>query len=267
MNSVDGKDAVVSDVREVIVIGGGPAGYTAALYAARANLNPLLIEGFAWGGQLMITSDVENYPGYPDGIMGPAMMQDFRRQSERFGAEFLTDDVTRVEFGEHPFRVWVGEREFSAESVIVATGASARQLGLETERTLGRVRDERWGPRTVDLDLLVYGERVIDEPGLRVPHSRLGERRFALEPLADPIAANQARTYTREGSHNFRLSNVALDGLGIRRLTPRECERLQGFPDDYQWVGSKMAIARQIGNAVPVPLGAAIAHRLLACLE
>jgi thioredoxin reductase (NADPH) len=121
---------------ELIIIGGGPAGYTAALYAARANLKPLVIEGFAWGGQLMITSDVENYPGYPDGIMGPAMMQDFRRQAERFGAEFVTDDVTRVEFGEHPFRVFVGDREYTSESVIVATGATARQLGLESERTL-----------------------------------------------------------------------------------------------------------------------------------
>jgi thioredoxin reductase (NADPH) len=124
------------DTRELIIIGGGPAGYTAALYAARANLQPLVIEGFAWGGQLMITSDVENYPGYPDGIMGPAMMQDFRRQAERFGAEFLTDDVTRVDFTEHPRRVWVGDDEYAAESVIVATGATARQLGLESERTL-----------------------------------------------------------------------------------------------------------------------------------
>ena len=124
------------DTRELIIIGGGPAGYTAALYAARANLQPLVIEGFAWGGQLMITSDVENYPGYADGVMGPAMMQDFRRQAERFGAEFLTDDVTRVDFTEHPLRVWVGENEYAAESVIVATGATARQLGLESERTL-----------------------------------------------------------------------------------------------------------------------------------
>jgi thioredoxin reductase (NADPH) len=124
------------DTRELIIVGGGPAGYTAALYAARANLQPLVIEGFAWGGQLMITSDVENYPGYPDGIMGPAMMQDFRRQAERFGAEFLTDDVTKVDFTEHPLRVWVGETEYTAESVIVATGATARQLGLESERSL-----------------------------------------------------------------------------------------------------------------------------------
>ena len=126
----------VTDVRNVIVIGGGPAGYTAALYAARANLEPLVIEGFNWGGQLMITSDVENYPGYADGVMGPAMMQDFRRQAERFGAEFVTDDVTRVDFSERPFRVWVGDDEYRADSVIVATGASARQLGLDSERVL-----------------------------------------------------------------------------------------------------------------------------------
>ena len=95
-----------------------------------------MIEGFAWGGQLMITSDVENYPGYPDGILGPQMMQDFRRQAERFGAEFVTDDVTKVDFSGQPLRVFVGETEHSAEAVIVATGASARQLGLESERSL-----------------------------------------------------------------------------------------------------------------------------------
>jgi thioredoxin reductase (NADPH) len=126
----------MSDVRNVIVIGGGPAGYTAALYSARANLAPLVIEGFNWGGQLMITSDVENYPGYADGVLGPAMMQDFRRQAERFGAEFVTDDVTRVDFSERPFRVWVGDEEHRAETVIVATGASARQIGLDSEQRL-----------------------------------------------------------------------------------------------------------------------------------
>ena len=121
------------NVRELIIIGGGPAGYTAALYAARADLEPLVIEGFAWGGQLMITSDVENYPGYADGIMGPEMMSDFRRQAERFGAEYLTDDVTRVDFSEQPFRVWVGDDEYRSRAVIVATGASARWLGIESE--------------------------------------------------------------------------------------------------------------------------------------
>jgi thioredoxin reductase (NADPH) len=123
-------------VRKVIIIGGGPAGYTAALYSARANLDPLVIEGFQWGGQLMITSDVENYPGYADGVLGPEMMQDFRKQAGRFGAEFVTDDVTAVDFSEQPFRVQVGETEYRAEAVIVATGAVARQLGLESEQRL-----------------------------------------------------------------------------------------------------------------------------------
>jgi thioredoxin reductase (NADPH) len=126
----------VTDVRDVIIIGGGPAGYTAALYSARANLKPLVIEGFNWGGQLMITSDVENYPGYADGVLGPEMMRDFRAQAERFGTEYLTDDVTRVDFSERPFRVYVGDDEYRANAVIVATGASARQLGLESERAL-----------------------------------------------------------------------------------------------------------------------------------
>ncbi|MDQ3777690.1 MAG: thioredoxin-disulfide reductase [Actinomycetota bacterium] len=121
-------------VRDLIVIGGGPAGYTAALYAARANLAPLVIEGFQWGGQLMITSDVENYPGYPEGVLGPEMMKDFRRQAERFGAEFLSDDVTRVDFSDRPLRVYVGDDEYRAEAVVVATGANARQLGLASER-------------------------------------------------------------------------------------------------------------------------------------
>ena len=123
-------------IHDVIVIGSGPAGYTAALYAARAELSPLVIEGFQWGGQLMITSDVENYPGYPDGVMGPEMMQDFRRQAERFGAEFVTDDVTEVDFSERPFRITVHKDVHLAKSVILATGAHARWLGLDSEQRL-----------------------------------------------------------------------------------------------------------------------------------
>jgi thioredoxin reductase (NADPH) len=126
----------MSNTREVIVIGGGPAGYTAALYAARANMHPLVIEGFAWGGQLMITSDVENFPGYPEGVLGPKMMEEIRTQAGRFGAEFLTDDVTRVDLSERPFSVFVGDDEYRAQTVIVATGARARQLGLPSERAL-----------------------------------------------------------------------------------------------------------------------------------
>ena len=126
----------MTEERDLIIIGGGPAGYTAALYAARANLKPLVIEGFNWGGQLMITSDVENYPGYADGIMGPEMMADFRRQAERFETEFVTDNVTKVDFSQRPFRIWVEDTEYTARSVIVATGASARWLGLDSEERL-----------------------------------------------------------------------------------------------------------------------------------
>jgi thioredoxin reductase (NADPH) len=131
-----GNAVSTNEVREIIIIGGGPAAYTAALYSARANLNPLVIEGFAWGGQLMITSDVENYPGYADGVLGPEMMQDLRRQAERFGTEFLSDDVTKVDFSDRPFRVWVGDDEYRSEAVVVTTGATARQLGLESEKRL-----------------------------------------------------------------------------------------------------------------------------------
>ena len=134
----------MSDVRNVIIIGGGPAGYTAALYSARANLQPLVIEGFNWGGQLMITSDVENYPGYADGVMGPTMMQDFRRQAERFGAEFLTDDVTRVDFSERPFRVYVGNDEYPRRQ-------RHRRHGRERPPARARVRAAAAGPRRLVL--------------------------------------------------------------------------------------------------------------------
>ena len=129
----------MNETRELIIIGGGPAGYTAALYAARANLSPLVIEGFAWGGQLMITSDVENYPGYADGILGPQMMQDFRRQSERFGAEFVTDDVTKVDFSEHPFRVSVGDVQDHVYRQAITAAGSGCMGALDAERYLAEL--------------------------------------------------------------------------------------------------------------------------------
>ena len=123
-------------MRDVIIIGSGPAGLTAALYTARANLKPLVIEGIESGGQLMLTTAVENFPGFRDGIMGPELMAEMRAQAERFGAEIVAGDVTKVEMGASPFVVRVGEQAHEARSLIVSTGASARLLGLPSERAL-----------------------------------------------------------------------------------------------------------------------------------
>ena len=127
----------MADLDDVIIIGSGPAGYTAALYTARANLNPLVIEGFAWGGLLQQTTDVENFPGYPRGIMGPEMMQDLRDQAERFGTRFITDDATRVELSDGGIQtVWIGDEEHRAKAVVLATGAQHKKLGIPGEDLL-----------------------------------------------------------------------------------------------------------------------------------
>ncbi len=119
--------------RRVVILGSGPAGLTAAIYAGRANLEPLVVAGNVPMGQLMITSDVENYPGFPDGIQGPELMQKFRDQAERFGATIVERDASKVDFSSRPFGVWVGDEEYRADAVIVATGASALWLGLPSE--------------------------------------------------------------------------------------------------------------------------------------
>lgn len=127
----------MSTVHNVIIIGSGPAGYTAALYNARANLDPLMFAGLQPGGQLMITTDVENYPGFPEGIMGPDLMVLFRKQVEHFGTKIVDAQVTKVDFGERPFKIWVEEELYLANAVIISTGASAKWVGLPSEVTFG----------------------------------------------------------------------------------------------------------------------------------
>ncbi len=128
--------ANVNEVRNVVIIGSGPAGYTAALYAARANLKPVVLKGVEAGGQLMLTTDVENYPGFPEGILGPELMELMEKQAARFDAEMLHQSATKVDFGGHPFRIWSGDEELLAEAVILATGASAKMLGVPGEQDL-----------------------------------------------------------------------------------------------------------------------------------
>ena len=123
-------------MNKVIIIGSGPAGLTAAIYAARANLEPMVFEGLQPGGQLTITTDVENYPGFPEGIMGPELMDKFRKQAHEFGAKTLFENVDKVDFSSKPFKVYVSEKEYLSESVIISTGASAKLLGLESEKRL-----------------------------------------------------------------------------------------------------------------------------------
>src|SRR4051812_3021689 len=129
----------MAEIENVIIVGSGPAGYTAALYTARANLHPLVIEGFAWGGLLQQTTDVENYPGFPDGVMGPEMMEKFREQAKRFSErEFITDEVSKVELstdgGVH--KVWVGDDEYRARAIVLAMGAEPKKLGIPGEEEL-----------------------------------------------------------------------------------------------------------------------------------
>jgi len=123
-------------IRNVIIVGTGPAGLTAALYCSRANLEPLVFEGKQPGGQLTITTDVENYPGFPDGILGPDLMNNFRFQAKKFGSEILNYNIDKVDFTTRPFKVWAGEKLYQSHSIIISTGASAKLLGLESERKL-----------------------------------------------------------------------------------------------------------------------------------
>ena len=211
-------------IENVIIIGGGPAGYTAALYTARANLEPLVFEGFQWGGQLQNTTDVENYPGYPEGIMGPEMMSQFRAQAERFGTRFVTDDVDRVELSDGGVqKVFLGDEEHRAKTVILAMGAEPKRLGVPGEMELGG--------RGVSTCGVCDGAFFKDHEGDRDRRRRLGDGGLDLHlqvrqraddhrpPRRVPRLEDHVRPRPRAGQH--RAQDPVHPG-GVRRRRGRQ---------------------------------------------
>jgi thioredoxin reductase (NADPH) len=214
-----------SGIENVIIIGSGPAGYTAALYTARADLQPLVIEGFLWGGLLQQTTDVENYPGFPEGIMGPELMPRFRDQAERFGARYITDEVTRVEFASEEggiHRVWVGNDEYRARAIILAMGAEPKKLGVPGEEELSA----RGVSYCATCDAAFYrGRRVIVVGG---GDSAMEEAIF-LSKFASTVQVVHRRD-------EFRASAIMIDRAreieNIEFLTPYATERFEAGDDE-----------------------------------
>src|SRR5438045_367160 len=231
-------------MENVIIIGSGPAGYTAALYTARADLNPLTIEGFAWGGLLQQTTDVENYPGFPDGVMGPEMMQKFREQAVRFGGEdrFITDEATRVELatdgGLH--RVSVGDQEYRAKAIILAMGAEPKKLGVPGEEELAA--------RGISYCATCDAAFFRDKPTIVV-----GGGDTAMEDaiFLSKFASKVDIVHRRD---DFRASQImferARDTENIELITPYVVERFEGEP------GLEKAVLKhvQTGEATPLEI-------------
>ncbi|HEX2162133.1 MAG TPA: thioredoxin-disulfide reductase [Thermoleophilaceae bacterium] len=214
MTATDGA----KQIEDVIIVGSGPAGYTAALYTARADLDPLVIEGFQWGGLLQQTTDVENYPGYPEGVMGPEMMQQFRAQAERFGTRFVTDDATRLELSDGGLqRVWVGDQEYRGRSVVLAMGADPRKLGVPGEEELAA----RGVSYCATCDAAFYrGKRTIIVGG--------GDTAMEEATFLAKFAADVKVVHRRE---EFRASAIMLDRAreteNIELVTPFVVERFE----------------------------------------
>ena len=210
-------------VENVVIVGSGPAGYTAALYTSRADLDPLVVEGYLWGGLLQQTTDVENYPGFPEGLMGPEMMQRFRDQAERFGTRFITEDATRIELSQDgsPHRVFVGEREIRARSVILAMGAEPRKLGVPGEEELAA--------RGVSYCATCDAAFFRDKPAIVV-----GGGDTAMEDaiFLSKFASSVGIVHRRD---EFRASRIMLERArateNIELLTPYVVDRFEGRED------------------------------------
>ena len=218
----------MTDAVPLVIVGSGPAGLTAAVYAARANLHPIVIEGLAAGGQLMLTTDVENYPGFPDGILGPELMTKFREQAARFGAEFVTADADRLDVSASPFGAWVDGREYRGDAMILSTGATARMLGLKSERRLlGRgvstcATCDGFFFRGQPLAVVGGGDSAVEEAlfltkfatEVTVVHRRDELRASAI--MADRAAANPKITFRWNAVVEEILGNGSVEGVRLR---------------------------------------------------
>ncbi len=235
----------MSDVEDVIIIGSGPAGYTAALYTARANLRPLVIEGFAWGGLLQQTTDVENYPGFPEGVMGPEMMQRFRDQAERFGARLVTDQAERVELASEPggiHRVWVADTEHRARTVVLAMGAEHKKLGVRGEEDLAG--------RGVSYCATCDAAFFRDAPTLIVGG---GDSAMEEAIFLSKFASKVSVVHRRE---DFRASKIMLERAraqeNIEFLTPYRVDEF--VPADHGALGHARLVNVDSGEAIEVPI-------------
>ncbi len=240
---------MAQDVEQVIIIGSGPAGYTAALYTARANLSPLVIEGFLWGGLLQQTTDVENYPGFRDGIMGPELMQTMRDQAERFGARFLTDNATRVEPASEEgglHTVWVDDEEYKARAVILSMGAEHKKLGVPGEEELGYGRGVSYCA-TCDAAFFKERETIIVGGG----DSAMEEAIF--------LAKFSSKVTIVHRRDEFRASKIMLDRAkatgNIEFLTPYTVDEF--LPGEGGMLGSARVRDTETGETRELPMSGA----------
>ncbi len=241
---------------KLVIVGSGPAGYTAALYGARANLNPLLFEGLQPGGQLTITSEVENYPGFPEGILGPELMEQMKKQAGRFGTRFVASEVTRVDLGTRPFRLWQGDTLTTAEAVIVATGASAKWLGLPSEKQYqGRgvsacATCDGFFFRGVEVAVVGGGDTAVEEATFLTKYASkvyLVHRRGELR--ASKIMQERARSNPRiEPLWNAVVDEILGDGKAVTGVRLKSTK--DGTRRDLPLKGVFMGIGHEPNTAI-----------------